>query len=1089
MPYERIKEQEEVLESTGKNLIVSASAGSGKTTVMIRKIIKCMLEEKVSVKDILVLTYTKASAEEMKQKLLAKIYENASGDEFLASQIDDIPTANISTIHSFFQKIIKKNFFILSLDPNFALLDENQTENLRLEVLESAMQSLYENSPELYENLLEIYGNDRTDRKLQRVVKALNEFCLSLENSDEWLATTALKLYNDENLLISYLNENLCDKTDAFISKLSVLQAESVGQDFYIEYINVMLSSLKTISRKIDFFDNYNNFINFSFKNLKKDEENEIYKKLIVIKKNISAMAGELRKKELTKEKTAQILVESKKLALGILEVEKIFRKLYTEVKKEKNVLDFNDLELYMLTLLQNEKIKNALKKEFKYIFVDEYQDANLLQERIISSLSSGDNRFIVGDVKQSIYAFRQANPEIFLGLQESYDKDEKSESKTLNSNFRSRKEILDFVNSVFNKIMTPRTSGIDYENTSQFVSKASYKEESAPFVQIDVLKKDEGKEEQTAPEFYTLNAPRKGKSNAELEAKIVAERILELIGTKIYDKEIEDYRPVEFKDITILLASRGGYLDDFVTTLSSFGVPTFANSREKLYSENEVKILINILKLCLNLQDDISLASSLLNFGRLSLMDLKTVASASGKNLLEKSKNVQNVEISLKIADFFAIFGEFKENIINLGIYQAFVWLFKKTGYKPGKEGAQAVKKFLQDFLSNGFNYDAGGFLEFADKNLVEAPSVNAGENSVSITTMHSSKGLEYPIVFVVNAGADFTRGKKEYEIVINDKLGFALKNISGDLPSLVYEVISEKEKHDEFAEKLRLLYVALTRAKNRLFICGTKQGEFEKLHSDYDAMKMKTFLDLIVGAAGNDASIKYFKEEDLIQKEDIAPTNFKPDALLEKYFENYFSFKYAHEKETKLALKNSVSRITEEVGASQNLSPQKFLVSEHLNVSSSAEIGTTYHKILETNDFSKIFSPNDIAIPESEAGENIDINLLYNNVIKLKALTSGAEIFKEQEFMMYLPEKEVTGAGSEDKILVQGIIDLLILGKKNIIVDYKFSSIKNAEKLKQKYRTQLILYKKAAELALNIKVDEIYLLNLVTTELIKME
>ena len=1089
MPYERIKEQEEVLESKGKNLIVSASAGSGKTTVMIRKIIKCMLEEKVRVRDILVLTYTKASAEEMKQKLLAKIYENAANDEFLASQIDDIPTANISTIHSFFQKILKKNFFVLSLDPNFVLLDENQAESLRIEVLDSAMQSLYENSPELYENLLEIYGNDRTDRKLQRVVKALNEFCLSLENSNEWLSRTALKLYDNENLLISYLNENLCDKTDAFISKLSVLQAESVGQEFYISYINTMLSSLKTISRRFDFFDNYNNFINFSFKNLKKDEENEIYLKLAVIKKNISALTSELKKKELTKEKVTKILSEGKKLALGILEVEKIFRKLYTEVKKEKNVLDFNDLELNMLTLLQNEKIKNALKNEFKYIFVDEYQDANLLQEKIISSLSNGDNRFIVGDVKQSIYAFRQANPDIFLGLQESYSKDEKSESKTLNSNFRSRKEILDFVNSVFNKIMTPKTSGIDYEKTSQFVSKASYKEEHAPFVQIDVLKKDDGKEEQSIPELYMLNASQKGKSNAELEAKIVAERILELIGTSIYDKEIEDYRPVEFKDITILLASRGGYLDDFVTTLSSFGVPTFANSREKLYSDNEVKALVNLLKLCINLQDDIALASSLLSFGKCNYGDLKNIASASGENLFEKTKNVQDAEILLKITDFFAIFGEFKENIINLGIYQAFVWLFKKTGYRPGKESSQAVKKFLEDFLSNGFNYDVGGFLSFADKNLVEAPSVNAGENSVNITTMHSSKGLEYPIVFVVNAGADFTRGKKEYEIVINEKLGFALKSLPGELPSLVYEVISEKEKHDEFAEKLRLLYVALTRAKNRLFICGTKQGAFEKLHSDYDALKMKTFLDLIVGAAGKDVSVKYFKEADLIKNENVATQNFKPDEKLKKYFENYFYFKYPHEKETGLALKNSVSRITEEVGASQNLSPQKFLVSEHLNVISSAEIGTAYHKVLEINDFSKIASPNDIIIPEDGAQENIDINLIYNNIIKLKKLVNGAEIFKEQEFMMYLPEKEVTGIGSEDKILVQGIIDLLILGEKNVIVDYKFSSIKNPEKLKEKYKTQLLLYKKAAELALNIKIDEIYLLNLVTTELIKID
>ncbi len=1096
--------QDEVVNSFGKNLIVSASAGSGKTSVMIRKIIKGIINDGIGVKDILVLTYTKASAEEMKQRLLNAIYENAENNPEILSQIDDIPVANISTIHSFFQKEIKKYFYVIGIDPSFVLIDELEIENLKAKALKEAMQQFYQEDSVSYIELLELYGNDRTDKSLQQVIKSIDEFVSSLADCEIWLNETSFFMYDDEKLVQKFLNSNLCFKINSFISDANKILKNSKNEDKYIQYANVIISMLNGISEKISFLDNYNNVLQISFPRLAKDEENYLYNEIIKLREKINTYKTSLKKMNLSEDNIKNYLEESKNIVKSVLNVYKKYNIIYENLKKELNCLDFNDLEKYMLKLITDEKTLKSLRNEFKQIYVDEYQDASLIQEKILNQLSNGKNRFMVGDVKQSIYAFRQANPEIFLGIQEKFSKDENSESKSLNSNFRSKYEILDFVNSVFDIIMTPLTTGIDYKNTSRFNPRAEYKDVCNSFasVNIEIIKRSEQKVLPQPPSIYSVKDVQiesQEEAIAESEARIVAEKISELLGQEIYDNK--NVRKIDFKDITILLNARGKYLDKFCSTLSRFGIPVQANSREYLYSNNIIKILLNLLNLAVNVFDDVALASSLREFGEVSLNELCDIADVVGNNFYEKMLSYNADEkLTEKICKFTKMLEEFKFEIISNGIFVALTNILNNTKFlnKCNAKDKNNITKFVNDFLTNGYNYDLVGFLEFAENNLVIAPAYSFGNNSVNVTTIHSSKGLEYPVVFLVNCGADFTKSAGNSNLVLSEKYGLAIKEMPDDKPSLIYDILKSLQRKNEFAEKLRLLYVALTRAKNHLFIIGSVDKELKQINNDYDVFKQKSFLELVVGSLNQDC-IKRINENKTYKNETFNietyetinfSTNIKQNTVkgggeeLKNIFKVYFNYNYPFKKETNIALKNSVSRLVdEERGYSQNISPQDFYLKEHLKENAST-IGIEYHSIMQQIDFNK----NDLDVDIPENIDKIKILKAYEIIKELLNSTGSNKCLKEQGFMMYINQKEIIKDGCNEKILVQGIIDLLSLGKKNIIVDYKLSSILDNQKLIDKYKTQLYLYKLAVEKAFKIKIDDLYLYNFNKSELIKI-
>lgn len=1129
-------EQREVLDSQGKNLIVSASAGSGKTTVMIQKIIEDIDLRGVDLKKILVVTYTSASADEMKQKLANALYDRAGENPNCIRQIDDLATADISTIHSFFQKIIKRYFNAIDINPDFSIADESLIKKFEEKALELAIDDFGEHYPEKLEKVMDIFGKSRNDKTLKKLILKLNTFLKSLESPKEWQENIATSLYNldtENNPAFKIVNNKLFETSRFFVEKFRSLQrrCQNLGLDYFVDVCNGYLSMFEGTKRASKyFFENIINFNNLPDGKLKKEKQfpNET-KELEDLVKASKKYCEKIKKWNFTflvVEKSMKVMPE---IIHTLLDLTNLYRQKFSDVKTKANTMDYDDLEKYMLEILQHENIRNEIIESYSSIYVDEYQDANRVQEKIFRLICKPNNRFMVGDVKQSIYRFRQAEPDIFLENQAFFAKDPQSDVKFLNCNFRSEKSILDFVNIIFGEIMTKKTAKIDYKNTSNLDGQAKYQkvEELSP-VEIVVLRKTKEEKKPEPTEIYRMSKHKNSQKNyttAELEAFVVASKIRDILGKKIYIPSQGVEKNIEFSDITILLKGRGSYLAEFCSVLSKFQIPIYANTNKPLYDDSDIQILLNLLTLCVNENNDIELVAVLHSvFGNLSFNELAKIrlACEDKKATFYQCAKAYNKddEIAVKLKAFFNMLSELRLKIKFTGIFYALNKVINKYNFNSyllaksdGLEKVEKVKKFLNDFLTNNFDNNLIDFIDYAMRNKddIKSPNFANGENCVNVTTIHSSKGLEFPIVFLVNAGQDLNKEPDEKSVQFNAKLGIGLNFFDFDKReksnSVVLEAILNQNQDENFAEKLRLLYVALTRPKNHLIVVGTAKKAFEKITSDFDVMRQNSYLNLIINSLSkeeiakinNGESVKNEKYSveviddktevdfmEVLEKRVIPPLDDaeKMDKILK-----YFHFKYPHP--TDITSKNSVSSIlkAESPYVSSNASPQSLLSNEH-NPISFSDLGTAYHSVLEEVDFESATLEDLEEIVRTRYGqykEQIDVFKIMECIGLLRQFDLS-NILKEQKFVMNIPHSEVVEEGSNDEILVQGIVDLLILGEKNILIDYKLSNQNDDDKLIKKYELQLQLYKKATENALNVSVDETYILHINKVKLIKV-
>ena len=1111
-------EQQAVIDCKQKNQLVSASAGSGKTTIMIQKIINMITLDKVSIKNILVLTYTKASAEEMKQKLVSAIYEEVKNDPKLTSQIDEVLVADISTIHSFFQKLITKYFMVLGLNPSFDIIDETKGIKLKAIALDKAINDYRKNFPEEAKNLFQTFGGTRNADEVKELVKELNTFLLAVPNQKEWLNKFALSLYEseDNNAGIAILNDELYFATQHFVKLFEKLQLESEACDEkgYVVLCNGILSQLSMVKSESEyFFDNCKVFLDYSAKPLSSKTENVwLYEKLNAAKKSLKNFVDEVRKWPFAdKNVFLKQLQDIKPIAKSLMDITVMYQDAYLEVKKQENVLDYDDLEKYMLMLIENKEICDEIRGQYEKIFVDEYQDANRVQEKIISSISNPNNRFMVGDVKQSIYGFRQAEPDIFLETMSTFSNESKSEVGYLNYNFRSHSKILNFVNIVFSKIMTNHTSKIDYLSSSMFKWDNNYKDvvgQDFANVEINIIQKPQKQEKPQPTKIYSvLDKTERVEefSDAELEAFFVAERISSVLGKKIYVPKLGKEREIKYSDITILLRSRGAYLEKFCSVITGLGIPLFANTNTSLFDDGDVELLLNLLKLTVNRKADIPLVSVMHSpFGGFSFEELASIRlkGSDKQKFFECVENFKgNSAIEEKIQNFYKKINDFAFCVKNLGHFRAYSEFLEQFNFfeyllekEDGIEKKEKVEKFVNDFLSNGFNFDTHGFLEFVENNRLEikAPNYTGGENCVSITTMHSSKGLEYPVVIIANANQDFDKNPFNHSIKLNQKLGIGIKHYDKETrevaPSLPFMAINRANKNSDFAEKLRLLYVALTRPQNHLIIVGTvSKSDFISFSSDFQITRQKSYLKLLLGALSEEEIEKINAGEDVVtedytvkivsakteigftrpKEETVFPAKKELTSLMKKYLEFVPEKERAVEHTSVTALKNALAVDVETGGNAENL-----------------ETGILYHEVMERIDFERIGSLKDVEtfLNQDKRYESLDAKLLFNAIVKIKAI--GGTFVKEIPFSM-----KIILDGQTQETIVKGIIDLLCLGEENVLVDYKYTDDKNTENIINKYKPQLDLYQKSCELSGKIKINKKYLLLLKTGELVEIK
>ena len=1083
-----IKEQDRVLENDKKNMLVSASAGSGKTYIMIKYISQLICENKVPIKDFLVLTFTKAAATEMKERLQKRLKEQGQND-FVIEQIDALSTANISTIHAFCEKCIKKYANLLGISENFEIADENSSQKLRQNAFEDAFEKYQTEFALESEELLAFYKNDKS--KIKNILLEIESLVNSLANKEEFFKenlTDTEKLFEKA---ILFLHKNFIGKIKENLEQIEKLHVNDFEIELRKRLVNVLNSK--------DIFELYEFLYEFEFSKLPKRKEvgDETVESLKVLKNNINKIIAEIKELNLD---NAEVVEFQKNgiLEKNILKLFKFYEKSQENLKKVKNLLDFYDLEKYMKTLSEKENLFDSIK----YVFVDEYQDTNKVQERIVKNVAQNCNFVAVGDLKQGIYGFRLASSEIFLKDLEDFENDENSAVNYLKSNFRSSQKVLDFVNNIFKICMTKDTAGVDYENTSMLNGMATFVGDGEKTIFIDLVKETE-EEAVKLPKIYSV---KDAKLYTEQKNKnmiyAVAKRIVEVLQTKISDNGV--LRPCKLSDIAILSRKRDGLFNELEAFLQNIGIATVSTSRNLLMEEPEIVMLKNYLKLALNLDDDVALLSVL--FSGLCEINLQEILEEKQNSELSLCEIVEKSE-NEKIVNFLKNLSIFRKNLLIFGVKKAFFKLFEKTNYRAFinlKVNAQKlnlfIDKFLDEISASGLEYDLPGLIKhFETVDISVVAEASAVEDAVLLTTIHNSKGLEYPIVFLIGCDQSIKKGRPKIDVEINEDFGLALKYFdrenNNEIISARMRAIKQFQAKKDFVEELMIFYVALTRAKNRIYLFG-KYDEYKR----YSIKECDSYFDLIFYSLNQEAT--NFEDENLkisiveAQIEEFVPaqdlTNSEVNhAFLEK-LKDYLEFKYKYDELTNFKLKESVTSINQ-----KNLEDKNVRYSNE-NFSfggTGVEIGNAYHLALKTLDFEKIC---DLASLENEILKEhevfskitslIDKQVLLNNILILKDFCVGAKVFKEKEFVLKEKLSNLFEVDFEDEILVQGIIDFFAI-KNNcgVLIDYKYSNINNDEYLLNKYINQLKTYKIALEKALNLKINEVYLLSLKNHKLIK--
>ena len=1122
MDFKPLPEQQEIIDLRNKNLIVSASAGSGKTTVMIERICKLIEDEEVSPKGLLVLTYTKSAASEMKQKLYNALRKKSQQLKNYNQIMDELAIADISTIHSFCSRLIKKYFHVLGISPNFEIIDEAKSKKIKIKILENCINQFAGENFEQYLVLMKNFAPNRKHDNLFKIILDINNYTKNYisRNDFEKIATF---LYKNNNVASQILNDEILQQKQNFNNKIQNLLNICSNLDLkkYIEYLNKISGNLEKISKNNDFLTNFNVFYQFSLPKFFQDNnvDQKINNMIESLKNDIKTVVSKYKLKNYG-DSNLQITASKNNFELIniLLKLEQDFYIKFKQYKTENNLFDYSDLEELAIEICQIDQIQQALKDTYKYVFIDEYQDANEVQERLLSLICNDNNRFMVGDVKQSIYRFRGSKPEIFLKLEKEYEDSENSQAKRLAVNFRSDKQILNFVNYVFEKIMTIDTGGVDFKLKGKF-EKTDQVNQDQPKVQILICDKQQKQFKQTASGLYNINFQTTNifLTDSQKEGMAVGKEILGLLKEKIIENNVE--RNIKFSDITILVRKRGENYKQFCDSLIELGVPIYASTSSNILDNPESKRFVNLLKTCISLKDDISLVSTLVTYFDFTENDLVQIKLENNcdcfYDCVLQQANKQHFLLQ-KLQSFFADINFLQQQINRLGCYKALKSFFIKRGYfehlmaKKDDTRIEVVKKLLDEIKKDEYNFNAPAFISFVEKGgVLDSPNLSNGDNDfVNITTIHSSKGLEYPIVFIVDSGSDFTKTMTE-SLCFNENLGLGLKyydiQSSTSYNDIVCDAIKLVNAKQEFAEKLRVLYVALTRPKNKLYIVGsTKLDSLEPVTSDKQVLQQKSFLDLILACFDQNVLDKIKQNNFCLYKTDLMQIAFsiindqtftkqaEKNVLFgkgNKQLEDLFKQKLSNKLIPNIvALKNSVSGISNDFNYENVLySVEKLTIDEHLRKQNRAEMGTNFHKILELMEYKDYDNQEKLELFSKTY--NTDKNKISKALKTLYDLFKDKPVYKENKFIMKVNYNEVVDSEIKDEILVQGIIDAFcVCDDRAIIVDFKLTNIKDENLLKQRYLKQLKLYEKAVKKAFNINNIELYLLSLENCNLIRL-
>lgn len=899
-------EQQQVIDLRNRNILVSAAAGSGKTAVLVERIVKIITDKNhpVDIDHLLIVTFTNAAAAEMRERIgnaIEKALDEQPGDEHLLRQLTLIHNAQITTIDSFCLYVVRNHFHEIDLEPNFRIGDEGELKLLREDVLGRVLEQNYEEPSEAFSDFVEGYASGRTDAALNEMILQLYEFSRSYPWPEKWLDSFvgAYRIETREELdraeWLAPLTENICfvlkDCEQLLKQALAITQQDD-GPDMYEKAVQSDLEKYEGLSGLTSFCELSEALSDIKYDRLASSRGFEGDPDKLELVKSLREQAKDVVKKLCKQyffcspEMMIEQLERTEPMLEEVVRLTKQFADEFAAAKRRKNLVDFHDVEHFALQILVDEETEKAKKTAeefrdtFEEIMIDEYQDSNEVQETLLRSISReerGENNiFMVGDVKQSIYRFRLARPELFMKKYDSYSLEESTTQRIdLHKNFRSREEVLTCTNDIFYKIMARSLGNVEYDAEAALYPGASYPV-SADFIP-EILLADSNDELLEDTELTDKKT---------LEAKIVAEEIKQLMKTQpVTDKAAGTLRAAHYSDIVILLRSLSGWADSLVEVLNENGIPAHTVSSTGYFSTVEVQTVLSMLRLLDNPRQDIPMAAVLrspmagLTDEELAVLRLEDGSvpfheavlelaeglyeeggqieisnseedQKQGRNADEKTENHIEITAHRKLLKFYKKYKQLRQLVPDTPIHELIEIILRETGYGHYVAAMPAGNRRtanLNMLLEKAAAYEKTSYkglfhfvryideLQKYDVDFGEADMVWENEDVVRIMSIHKSKGLEFPIVIVSGMGKNFNKQDTRSKMVLHPELGIGLDYMDGKLriksPTIAKKAIAKKIDLENLGEELRVLYVALTRAKEKLILTGTLKDAAEKL------------------------------------------------------------------------------------------------------------------------------------------------------------------------------------------------------------------------------------------------------------------
>ena len=903
-------EQQQVIDLRNRNILVSAAAGSGKTAVLVERIVKIITDKNhpVDIDHLLIVTFTNAAAAEMRERIgnaIEKALDEQPGDEHLLRQLTLIHNAQITTIDSFCLYVVRNHFHEINLEPNFRIGDEGELKLLREDVLGRVLEQNYEEPSEAFSDFVEGYASGRTDAALNEMILQLYEFSRSYPWPEKWLDSFVgiYRIENREELdraeWLAPLTENICfvlkDCEQLLKQALAITQQDD-GPDMYEKAVQSDLEKYESLSKLTSFCELYGALSDIKYDRLASSRGFEGDPDKLELVKSLREQAKDVVKKICKQyffcspEMMIEQLERTEPMLEEVVRLTKQFADEFAAAKRRKNLVDFHDVEHFALQILVDEETEKAKKTAeefrdtFEEIMIDEYQDSNEVQETLLRSISReerGENNiFMVGDVKQSIYRFRLARPELFMKKYDSYSLEESTTQRIdLHKNFRSREEVLTCTNDIFYKIMARSLGNVEYDAEAALYPGASYPV-SADFIP-EILLADSNDELLEDTELTDKKT---------LEAKIVAEEIKHLMKTQpVTDKAAGTLRAARYSDIVILLRSLSGWADSLVEVLNENGIPAHTVSSTGYFSTVEVQTVLSMLRLLDNPRQDIPMAAVLRSpmagltdeelavlrledgsvpfheavlelaeglyeeDGQKEISDSEADSEAGqkqGRNADGKKEDDIETTAHRKLLKFYKKYRQLRQLVPDTPIHELIEIILRETGYGHYVAAMPAGNRRtanLNMLLEKAAAYEKTSYkglfhfvryideLQKYDVDFGEADMVGENEDVVRIMSIHKSKGLEFPIVIVSGMGKNFNKQDTRSKMVLHPELGIGLDYMDGKKriksPTIAKKAIAKQIDLENLGEELRVLYVALTRAKEKLILTGTLKDAAEKL------------------------------------------------------------------------------------------------------------------------------------------------------------------------------------------------------------------------------------------------------------------